>query len=361
MRKVIWLNASLSQGGSERVMTILANAFAENGIDTKMVLLREGKDDVYSVSNQLKLIRFHYQTKNKFSILFKRFKQLRNLIKKEKPDCVISFMWDINAFTLVSCLGLHQKIIVSERGHPMMGHQGLCRKFAQNWLYRLAYRIVFQTEDVAKYYPDSVQKKSVVIPNPINPDLPDPFNEGREKEVVSAGRLTDQKNFSLLLRSFADFYLNHPDWKLTIYGEGPLHEPIEEEARELNIENSILLPGFVNNLPQRIVSSGMYVNSSNFEGISNVMLEAMAIGLPCICTDCPVGGAALAIQNGVNGILIPINDQKALTEAMCRIADDPAFSKEMQTEAVKIRERFSIQEITSSWMRLCNIQQERSE
>ena len=361
MEKVIWLNASLSQGGSERVMSILANAFAEAGLDTQMVLLREGKEDIYPVSEQLKLIRFHYHTKNKLLILLKRFKQLRHLVKTEKPDYLISFMWDINAFTLICCLGLHQKIIISERGHPKMGHLGLVREISQNWLYRLAYRIVFQTEDVAKYYPEAVQKKAVVIPNPINSSLPEPFNGERKKEIVSAGRLTDQKNFSLLLRSFSDFYKDHRDWWLTIYGEGPLRENLKEEAKRLRIENNFSLPGFVNDLPKSILTAGMYVNSSNFEGISNVMLEAMAVGLPCICTDCPVGGAALTIQNCINGILIPVNNQEALSSAMCRIADEATFSKQLQIEAVKVRERFSIRKITQAWMKLCHIQQEQQE
>lgn len=355
MKKVVWLNASLSQGGSERVMTILANSFAEAGIDTHMVLLREGKEDTYSVSEQLKLHRFHYKTKNKLLILLKRYRQFRCLIKMEKPEYIISFMWDINAFALISCLGLHRKVIVSERAHPSMGHQGIMRRFTQNWLYRLAYRIVFQTEDVAEFYPKAIQKKSIVIQNPIDPSLPEPYTGKRKHEVVSAGRLTEQKNFSLLLNSFAAFSSIHPDWKMSIYGEGPLYKSLLKEAEQLHIEDKISFPGFVNDLPRRILTSGIYVNSSNFEGISNVMLEAMAVGLPCICTDCPVGGAALTIQNGLNGILVPVNDQNALTEAMCRIADEPSFTRNLQSEAVRIRDRFSIQKISSKWMELCNI------
>ena len=361
MSKVLWLNASLSQGGSERVMSILANTFAENGVDTTMVLLREGKKDIYPVNEKLKLIRFHYHTRNKLLVLLKRYKYLRKLIKAEKPDYIISFMWDINAFALIGCLGLHQKIIVSERAHPMMGYQGLARKITQNWLYRLAYRIVFQTEDVSTYYPRNVRRKAVVIPNPIDSSLPKPYSGVRKHEIVSVGRFTEQKNFSLLLNSFARFYTDHPEWKLTIYGEGQLSNKLAEEAKRLRIEDRVSFPGFVKALPQHILDAGIYVNSSNYEGISNAMLEAMAIGLPCICTDCPVGGAALVIQNGINGILIPVNNQKALTDAMCRIADEPSFSGRLQKEAVKIRDRFSIRTIASRWMDLCNIKWEQLE
>lgn len=358
-KKIIWLNASLTQGGSERAMTLLANAFAEADINTKMVLLREGKEDTYPVSSKLDIIRFRYQTNNKFRILFKRHRQLRSLIKKERPDYIISFMWDINAFTLLSCLGLHQKVIISERNHPQIG--GIVRKITNKWIYRLADCIVFQTGDAVKYYPKAVRDKSVIIPNPINPNLPDPYYGKRKYEIVSAGRFVEQKNFSMLIRSFSNFAVSHPDWKLTIYGKGPLYVSLQEEIRRLCIQNAVKLPGFVDDLPQSIRSAGIYVSSSNYEGISNVMLEAMALGLPCICTDCPVGGAAMAIQNGVNGILVPVGDQKAIAEAMCRIADDPVYSKELQMEAIKVRERFSINKIASTWMKLCGIQQGKDE
>lgn len=353
MYDYLWLNASLSNGGSERVMTLLANAFAERGLKSKMVLLRAGKDGTYATSPKLTVQQMTYQTKNRALLFLIRWRRIRKMVRKEKPKCVICFMWDLNALTLLACLGLKCKVLVSERAYPPMARQGLHRWFTEHCLYRTAHRVVFQTEQVKQFFTDQVKRRSVVIPNPINAEIREPWEGERKKEVVSAGRFVNQKNFSLLMRSFAAFRGTHPEWKLTIYGDGRLREKLETEAKELGIDDAVSMPGFVENLPDRMRESGMYVSSSDFEGISNVMLEAMASGLPSICTDCPVGGASLAIQDGVNGLLVPVGGEREITAAMGRIADEPEMAARIGREAVKVRERFSIDTIVQKWVDAC--------
>ena len=96
----------------------------------------------------------------------------------------------------------------------------------------------------------------------------------------------------------------------------------------------------------------MYVLSSDYEGISNSLLEAMAIGLPVIATDCPCGGCRLCIENEKNGLLVPVGDDKAMAEAMGRIAAEPKKADSMGKTASKIAERFSIRHISGEWIAL---------
>ena len=96
----------------------------------------------------------------------------------------------------------------------------------------------------------------------------------------------------------------------------------------------------------------MYVNSSDSEGLSNAMLEALAIGLPCICTDCPVGGARATVKDGENGILVPVGDETALAAAMTRIAEDPALAAKLSANAALLREALSQERVTERWAAL---------
>ena len=197
-------------------------------------------------------------------------------------------MWDINIFALLVNLGLKSKVIISERAHPKMGTQSFLRKFGQKHIYKLANKIVLQTNDVKKFYTNKIQEKCVVIPNPINENLPEKYEGERKKIICAAGRLTEQKNFTMLINSFAKFYENHKDYKLIIYGEGEQRKSLEAQVETLNLKEQISLPGYTNNVNEKMYDCSMYISSSNFEGISNSMLEALAMGMPTICTDCEV-------------------------------------------------------------------------
>ena len=359
MGKLLFINTSLGQGGSERVMALLASGLAERGEDVTMLLVREGKQSSYPVSGRLKTEQLHYGTKNKLLILPKRFRQVRRVIRREKPDAVVSFMWDINAFTLLACAGLPVRVIVSERANPgAAASRRLIRRFTERVLYRLADRVVLQTEYVRRFFPEAVQRKATVIPNPVSEAMPEPLEGPRRREVVSAGRMTGQKNFPMLLRAFAAFRGTHPDWTLSLYGEGPERPALEKLCKELGLDGAVSMPGFSEQLSDRMRPAGIYASSSDFEGISNVMLEALAMGLPSVCTDCPVGGASLAIRDGENGLLVPVGDDKALAEALCRLADDRALAERLSREAPKIRDTFSLDRICALWKEACGIAKE---
>ena len=355
MKKIVFMNSSLTDGGSERVMTLIANYFGEHDYDTNMILLRDKKQKDYKLDKKVKCIELKYGTNNKAKIIVERFKKVRKILKTIKPDYIISFMWDINIFTLLVNIGLDSKVIISERAHPNMGTQNFIRKFGQKYIYKLANKIVLQTEDVKRFYKKTIQKKCIVIPNPINENLPTK-KEGEKRECVicAVGRLTEQKNFSMLINAFYRFHKEYKEYKLIIYGEGPLRNDLERKINELNLEDAIELPGYVDNVNERMINCSMYVSTSNFEGISNSMLEALAMGIPTICTNCPVGGAALAMKDKNNGILIPVGDEEKLVDAMKTIAQNKELAEIYSKEAMKIKKEFSIDKIGKMWTDLCN-------
>lgn len=352
MKKVLLVNSSLTAGGSERVMAQLANGFADKGIDTTMLLTSEIETEVYEINSNVRLIRFKYRTQNKVIRVVRRVKLLRELFKNEKYDTIISFLHKINLTVIISALGLKQHIIVSERNNPMARKHSAIWFKIENYFYAKVETVVFQTDTVRKMYAGQIQRIGVVIPNPVNETLPVSDFDQREKVIIAAGRFVQQKNFPLLLRAFSRLHISFPEFKLVLCGTGPLEGELKALCKELNIENAVEFTGFVSDLAARMNKSYLYVSSSDYEGISNAMLEAMAIGLPCICTDCPVGGAAMSIEDGHNGILIPVGDENALVNAFELVLTDEQFARHLSENALEIRKKYASNTIVDRWLEL---------
>lgn len=333
-------------------MTLLANHFFRKGYNVSMILIRE-KEEVYEVDDNIELIRFHYTNKSKIRIALKRYIKLRQILRNKKYDAVVSFMYDINIFVLLSNIGMGQPIFVSERANPLdrdnIFDSSKLYRYIECQLYKKATGIILQTEKIRNAYPQFLQKKIMIIPNPINANDIIPYHEEKKDKIVAVGRLTEQKNYRLLIYAFEEFVKNYPNYILEIYGEGELRQQLETQIAEAKLENRVFLKGYVADVLNMIKDAKMYISSSNYEGISNSMLEAMALGIPCICTDCPVGGAAFVIDNGINGILIPMNNISALKKNMCRLAENEELRKKIGKSAEQVRERFSLESIAAEW------------
>lgn len=350
--KVLFVNSSLTSGGSERVMTMLANKFADKGIDTTMSLVRELGPDTYKVNDKVKLVRYKYGTKKKVVIAIKRFLKIKKQIREGRYDAVIVFMNDLNLITLMAAGNCGTPIFISERADPSKRNDGILYKLLERHYYQKCAGIVFQTKEVMQQFQEKLQKKSIVIPNPISEELPEPYGGIRKKRIVSIGRMTDQKNFPMLINAFAGFHREYPEYELYIYGKGPKELLLKELVKSKGIEESVHFPGFVNNIIEEIMDAEIYVSTSDFEGISNAMLEAMSMGLAVICTDCSVGGARMMIQDRVNGILIPVGNEIALLNALKEIAGGLLSAEELGHNAIQIRNDFSLVKITDMWVEL---------
>lgn len=178
------------------------------------------------------------------------------------------------------------------------------------------------------------------------------MGRGERKKIVAVGRFTTQKNFPMLIRAFSEFHKKHSEYELVIYGEGELRTEYMKLIDELGLAYFVKLPGYVSDVNERMRSAAMYVSASNFEGISNAMLEALAMGVPSVCTDCPVGGAAMVIQDGRNGILIPVGDEQALYQQMCHLVENCEYAENLAQNALDIKNEYSIEMIANRWFKI---------
>lgn len=353
MKRVLLLNSDLSTGGAERAMSIIANELSAKGYNVSMALLRDNPK-VYSISENINLIQFDNTAKGKARKLINRIRNIRTCIKKIKPDDVITFTYHNNIVLSIATIGLKTKTIISERLHPL--YNSRCEKF-KFWelyiikkLYRRCDYLVFQTNVAMSCFPSFKTKPNcLVIPNAISKQSLKWEFDHSDCTIIAAGRFTLQKNFALLIKSFTKFHKTHSSYKLYIYGDGPLKNELNNQISVNNMTNNIYLPGYNSNLHDKMRRARMYVSSSNFEGISNCMLEALSIGLPTICTNCPVGGAELMINNMENGILVDTEDENQLVDAMCMIADNEELCNILSKNAIKSCEDYSPEKIVELW------------
>lgn len=342
--EITFVVSALHGGGAERVIATLANYMADRDDDVT-ILMTAGDEVVYQLSEKVQLISIGQASGGNPLMRFKRLAAMRRYFKAHRQSHIVSFSTTINLFTIIASLGLKMDVIVSERNDP----NRFRHKQLRDRIYALGGRFVFQTEDAANCFTKSIRERSYVIPNPIRTGLPEVYTGKREEKIAAAGRLEPQKNHKLLLEAFAGFHQSYPEYTLHIYGKGKLDQELKTLASELHIESHVAWEGFRADVLEQIRTYSMYVLSSDYEGISNSLMEAMALGLPCISTDCPIGGSRLCIQNGENGRLTPIGDCDALQGAMEWIAQDSDRAKTMGQRAAGIRERFSEEKICELW------------
>ena len=349
-KKVYFITNALTGGGAERVMSVLSNYLVEHEYEINFLLLQD-KETAYEINDKIKLYkRADIHPKD----MTAQIKFIRHFIKKDPDALFVSFFTHQNLFTLLAAIGTKARVLVSERNDPAHSFTAKLTKvgnIVRNILYKSHYckKIIFQTKGAMDFFSDRIKNKSVVIANPLKDGLPEPYTLERKKTIVSVGRFNPQKNYKLLLDAFAVFFTKHSDFRLEIYGDGILRKTIENYIKKLGLNDNIELCGFCKNVHERIIDAGMYVMSSDFEGLSNAMLEALALGLPVICTDHPPGGARTYIKSYENGILTPVGDVDEMAKAMCYVAENPDKAKAMGMKALSVRNELSSDNICKKW------------
>ncbi|WP_052476256.1 glycosyltransferase [Cohnella kolymensis] len=209
---------------------------------------------------------------------------------------------------------------------------------------------VFQTQGAQRYFPHSIQKRSVVINNPVYMKFDDyRIPNERRKVIVNVGRLHKQKNQRLIINAFAKISNDFPEYTLEIYGEGELKRELETQINDLKLSDRVSLKGTTKNLMNEIVNASLFVLSSDYEGMPNALMEAMALGIPSISTDCKPGGARELINSGINGFLCNRNSEDELSECMKYILENPSKATDMGIQAKAICTTHSTNEVFNKW------------
>lgn len=334
----------MQRDGAERVISILADYYCKKGWSVDIITLLNSRCD-FKLDNNIKLVPICRVSKSYCGNIIFWIKGIREYAKLKKPEKIVSFVARINILTLLACLGLKINIIVSERNDPAADGRSKFVKIATFILYKLADCIVFQTLWAQSCFPKRIIKKSIVIPNPVQ--VSSLASSIKTKKIVAVGRLEPQKNHAMLINAFKIIHDIYPEYLLYIYGDGNLRSSLIKQIESLELEKFVFLPGNVEDIHKKLADAEMFVLSSNYEGLSNALLEAMMMGLPCISTDC--AGSNEVIQNNINGLLTPIGDANKLAECMKRLINDKEFSAHISRECQITSRQFCSEAVLRKW------------
>lgn len=356
MRKIAFHLNCLEQGGAERVVTNLANQFAEHGYEVIIATEWYGENE-FQISERVRRVhvglRKEDEKKNRLLQFYLRVRYLREFLRKEKPDILIPFARKALYRGLTAAYRIKMPVLISVRTDPAGHYEERSDKIQIPLLFPRADGCVFQTKGQREFFAPRLQENSRIILNPINPKyigVPEPAQ--RNKTVVQSGRLVDFKNQPMLIRAFVEVHKKHPDYDLKIYGGDSFDgtkEILEKIIEENNASGYVHLMGASDSLEKDLVDAALFAFTSDWEGLPNALLEAMALGLPIVATDCPCGGPATVMENEVNGLLIPIMDQKALENGICRLIEDRDLAERLGREARKIERRANGTAVYEQW------------
>jgi len=344
---ICFVTGALKYSGAEKIITNLMRCMQKRGHEISVIEFAlkepvEGFDGIkqYPVESGGKSIKNIYN----------RLKKIRNVIKTNKFDVVFSFNSVYNLDMVPAMVFTKVPLVLCERNDPHYDPRTKLKKFRKKISYPFATGYIFQTERIRDYFSKDIRKRSEIIPNFIERPYECVTDNTRRKVIVTCARLDDrQKNQSMLIRAFSRFAKENDEYNLEFYGDGPDRKKYEALIKEYGMEKRIILCGRVEDMPNRLKHAEIFVLPSVFEGMPNALIEAMAMGLPCIATDCGGGGSAALIENDVNGILIDNFDENALYEAFKRLCKDNELRLKLGHNAHKINETLEITKIIDKW------------
>ena len=278
---------------------------------------------------------------------------LRSEIKRFNPDVVISFMPQPNFRTLLATRGLKTKTIISVRNDPNREYRGLIRKLFAKILYKRSDGIVFQTEDAKEWFPQSIRNKGIIIFNQVDERFYNTTLSDKRKDIVAVGSLSSQKNHRTLIDAYANVCGTLED-RLLIFGEGVLRDKLQAQIDAYHLEERVRLMGVTPDVPNAIRTAKLYVLSSDFEGMPNALMEAMAIGLPCLSTDCPCGGPKTLFGDVLKNYLVPVNDDQMMGRKIKELLEDDDIREEVGRLCKKKAEEFRPHAIIEKWENYIN-------
>lgn len=356
--RILLLTSSMNSGGAERVASTLANAWVARGDQvTLMPTFSGGGECFYKLSPEVQLVYLASLVSSRSRTFFNqlaRLRALRRFIAADVPDVIVSFLSNVNVACIIASMGLGIRVVVCERTDPFVLPISKLLWISCRLTYPLADALMVQTQAVATKYAATGWPLPLVrvIPNPVPKEMLDikrNLSIEEKKHLLSIGRLDLHKQFGLLIKVFANLVSNNPDWSLRIIGEGPLRQVLEQQIIALNLVGHVELLGQSANIIEELAQVDAFVLTSAQEGFPNALLEAMAVGLPCVTFDCPSGPREMSMDGQV-ALLVPLNDERALTHELERLMIDIDLRQSLGNRArASVNERFSLDKVLKQW------------
>lgn len=330
-------------GGIERALVVLANHFAERGYNITFISCLKG-EHFYSLDTKIKLMEPNFAHKGGLIsgiTFYPRLMQfIRKQVKKTNPDVVLAFGDWFSPMVLLALYGTKYPVYISDRTSPNYKFKFPIPQL-KKWLYPRSAGFIAQTKRAAdfkrKQFGDKLKIK--VIPNALR-DVKLFPNIQREKIILYVGRFAWEKGPERLIQAFAKI-VEKDGWQLHMAGSGPLLVPMKQLTKELGIDASVKFLGKVEDVDSLFARSSIFVLPSVLEGFPNALCEAMAAGLPVVCFDSIPHEAILT--NKVDGIIVKDGNVEDLRDILIALMYDENLRNELGAQALKIRERLSIE------------------
>lgn len=366
IKKIAFLTLSLTKGGAERVIANLCNEALIDRYQVTVIMCMKAKVE-YQLDEKIQrytLDKDEEQWKeNQGRRFLRRQKELKRFLIDYNPDLVISFLPEPNFLALSLRKTIKCPTIISVRNDPVREYKGKVKQLLMRHYYPMADAYVFQTKQAAEYFlfSDHIKENSNIIPNPLGREFLSSASdvsriqaeEQGEKRIVNIGRLEKQKDQKKLIEAFDSIADQFPDWNLYIYGEGSLRGQLNEQIINCERNNRIFLCGNVDDIHERLAEADLFALSSVYEGMPNALIEAMATGIPVVSTDCPCGGPAALITNGVNGRLVPNQcTSTEIADCMSQLMNNPKEAEKLGLNALDIRKALHPDKIYGIWIDL---------
>ena len=350
MMKIACIHSQINIGGADRRLIDLANHLSKKGNDVYLYLMSNNNHNGYEIDPRIKVECIAKKSKIPKTQWISNVISLRKRLLAENIDLAISFLYPININLILATRGTKIKTIVSERGDPNKQPEKGVWKILRNWTYPMTDGIVFQTQGARQYYVDNLGLDGVVIHNPVDVGDVSATPTGN-KVIANIGLLEPHKNQHRLIYAFSIFSKTHPEYRLRICGGGELDTELKNYAESLKINDRIIWMGKIPDAYKVIAEDEFFVLSSDYEGMPNALMEAMAMGMPCISCDCVPGGARELIIDGDNGLLCALDNGEDLAKKMGMYANNSTFAAKMGERATAIRNTHSSDQIYSQWIR----------
>lgn len=354
--KIGFLIKDLSSGGAERATVSLANYFALHSQDVEIITFN-GSDSFYPLEELVSVHTADLGEMEQSASLkrligsVKRIFAIRKIVKQRNLDVLIGMSFAMTWYAVLATVFTGTKSVGTERSNPYRYKATKLNTFLRKLFYYFTDGYVFQTKRAAEFFGGKRSSRDIIIPNAI-------FNETvytlsppaeRKKIICAVGRLIKLKRFDLLIDAFSQIADRIPGYMLFIFGEGEEKDDLENQIEYLGLKDRVILAGADPQAVKFVNYASVFVLSSDFEGMPNALLEALAMGVPCVSTRCEMGPDEL-IEDGISGILTDVGSSEQLAEAMLEIIENPDLSRQLSENGRKLLKTHSIENISRIWL-----------